>query len=89
MGVKAVTKQGTWDDPAIVEDPRVDHEDPTVRAVAGQLHNNESMHMHKYISSEICPYCALRTTRVLRWARASLKGTEMQGDTPWGLIRHV
>ena len=82
------TERGTWGDPAIINDPRIDHEDPTVRAVAEKLHGNESMHMHEYISSEICVYCALRTTRVLRWATTSLEGAEMQGDTPWGLIRY-
>lgn len=63
------TLRGTWDDPAIVSDPRIDHEDALVRAVAERLHSNESMHMHDYIQATICPYCALRTSRVLRWAR--------------------
>ena len=79
--------RGTWADPAIINDPRIDHLDPTVRAVASQLHANESMHMHHYISSEMCSYCALRTTRVLRWAKAVIAGEDMTGDTPWGLIR--
>lgn len=60
--------KGTWDDPAIIDDKRVDHENPLVRAVAQRLHSNESMHMHSYIEGVICPYCALRASRVLRWA---------------------
>lgn len=62
------TKKGTWDDPAIVDDPRIDHEDHSMRSVAQRLHSNESVHMHEYINSVICPYCALRTSRVLHWA---------------------
>jgi hypothetical protein len=80
--------RGTWDDPAIVNDPRIDDDDPVVRAVAQMLHGNESMHMHEYISSEICAYCALRTSRVLRWATSFMVDEEMQSDTPWGLVRH-
>lgn len=60
--------KGTWDDPAIVSDGRIDLEDPQVRAVAERLHGNESMHMHEHIGAVICAYCALRTSRVLRWA---------------------
>ena len=58
--------RGTWDDPAIIRDSRIDHEDPVVRHCAERLHANESMHLHQYISSPICPYCALRASRVLR-----------------------
>lgn len=82
------SKRGTWNDPAIVSDPRIDHHDATIRAVAERLHANESMHMHLYVQAPICVYCALRTTRVLRWTKAELIGDEMQPDTPWGLIRH-
>ncbi|HEV3370491.1 MAG TPA: hypothetical protein VG074_13080 [Acidimicrobiales bacterium] len=56
--------------------------------MAERLHGNESMHLHEYIPATICPYCALRTSRVLRWAKAATEGSELQGDTPWGLIRH-
>ncbi len=62
------TKKGTWNDPAIIGDRRIDHENETVRAVAERLHSNESMHLHECVSSTICPYCALRASRVLRWA---------------------
>jgi hypothetical protein len=85
--VAGKTKKGTWDDPAIVDDPRIDHLNPTVRAVAEKLHGNESMHLHEYVSSPICPYCALRTTRVLRWADQYDAGETMQHDTPFGLVR--
>lgn len=78
--------RGTWDDPAIINDPRIDHEDETVRAVAEKLHGNESMHTHDYVSAPICPYCALRTTRVLRWAKQYDVGAEMVHDTPFGLV---
>lgn len=81
-----MTTKGTWDDPAIVGDPRIDHENPLVRQVAEKLHGNESMHAHEYVGSVICPYCALRTTRVLRWATAAGAGEPLRGDTPFGLI---
>jgi predicted transcriptional regulator len=81
------TKKGTWDDPAIVNDGRIDHENPTVRAVAEKLHANESMHMHEQIPAVICAYCALRTSRVLRWAAELAAGQAMTHDTPWGLVR--
>jgi hypothetical protein len=77
--------KGTWDDPAIVDDPRIDHLNLTVRAVAQQLHSNESLHLHNYVSSVICPYCALRTSRILRWAKQHDAGREMEHDTPFGL----
>lgn len=83
------TKRGTWDDPAIVDDPRIDDQDPLVRKVAQMLHGNESMHLHENIPSEICTYCALRTSRVLRWSRDVLNGQDPSGDTPWGMIRTV
>lgn len=82
----SATKRGTWDDPAIVGDPRIDHENPTVRAVAQKLHGNESMHLHEYVGSIICPYCALRASRVLRWAAEHDAGQEMRHDTPFGLV---
>ena len=78
--------KGTWDDPAIMNDPRIDHTDPLVRAVAEKLHGNESMHLHEYISAAICPYCALRTSRVLRWSGEREAGKAMAHDTPFGLI---
>lgn len=65
--------RGTWEDPAIVNDPRIDDHDPTVRAVAQMLHGNESMHMHQDIPAVICVYCALRTSRVLRWAECECR----------------
>lgn len=80
------TLKGTWKDAAIVNDPRIDDENDTVRAVAERLHGNESMHLHEYISSVICPYCALRASRVLRWAAEHDAGQEMAHDTPFGLI---
>lgn len=82
----SATKKGTWDDPAIVGDPRIDHENPTVRAVAEHLHSNESMHLHEHIRSGVCVYCALRTSRVLRWAAEHEAGQPMRHDTPSGLI---
>lgn len=82
----AVTR-GTWDDPAIVQDPRIDHENPVVRKVAEKLHGNESMHLHEYIGSTICPYCALRASRCLRWAAEVVAGGEPMHDTPFGLIK--
>lgn len=57
--------RGTWDDPAIQDDPRIAIDDPAVRSAAEHLHNNESMHLHDYVSSTICPYCALRATRAV------------------------
>jgi hypothetical protein len=78
--------RGTWSDPAIIDDPRIDHDDPTVRAVAERLHSNESMHMHQHIGAAICVYCALRTSRVLRWAREHEAGVPMRHDTPFGLL---
>lgn len=57
--------KGTWDDPAIQTDPRIDTADPAIRAAAEFLHNNESMHLHNYVESTICPYCALRATRAV------------------------
>lgn len=79
-------KRGTWDDPAIVGDTRIDHENELVRTVAERLHSNESMHLHESVSSVICPYCALRTTRVLRWAAEAGAGDPLTHDTPFGLI---
>lgn len=79
--------RGTWGDPAITGDPRIDDRDPLVRRVAEMLHSNESLHMHEYIPEVICPYCALRTSRVLRWAKEVAAGREPERDTPWGLIR--
>lgn len=80
------TKKGTWDDPAIVGDPRIDHENPIVRAVAEQLHANESMHLHEQIPADICVYCALRTSRVMRWAKEAATDEPLTHDTPFGLI---
>lgn len=80
------TKKGTWEDPAIIDDPRIDHENIVVRAVAERLHGNESMHLHEYVSSIICPYCALRTSRVVRWARQVEANEIMEHDTPFGLV---
>ncbi len=75
-----MSSKGTWADPAIVGDPRIDHEDETVRAVAQRLHGNESLHLHSYIEGVVCPYCALRTSRVLRWAADHLAGKPMHHD---------
>ncbi len=49
----------------IVEDPRIDHEDPRVRAAAEDLHRNESLHLH-HVEGIVCVYCALRASRVVR-----------------------
>lgn len=61
-------KRGSWDDPQIINDKRIDHENPLVRAVAERLHGNESTHLHTEIPGVVCVYCALRTSRVLTWA---------------------
>lgn len=66
----AARQRGTWDDPAITEDKRIPHEDPLVRKIAEALHRNESMHMHRYISSVVCPYCALRASVAVRMVRS-------------------
>jgi hypothetical protein len=60
--------KGSWEDPQIINDSRIDHEDETVRKVAERLHANESMHRHPNVGDPICVYCALVTSRVLRWA---------------------
>lgn len=78
------SKKGTWEDEAIVSDPRIDHDNEVVRITAEKLHANESMHMHLYVGSDICPYCALRATRVLRWATEFNAGKPLTHDTPFG-----
>lgn len=75
-----------WGRQQIVTDPRIDHEDAVVRRVAEMLHSNESMHLHIDISDAVCVYCALRASRVLRWAAQIDAGGEPLGDTPNGLI---
>jgi hypothetical protein len=55
-----------WTGRKIVEDPRIDHEDPRVRSAAESLHNNESLHLHLDIEDKVCVYCALRASRVVR-----------------------
>lgn len=67
--------RGTWDDPAIVDDSRIDHGDPLVRRVAEHLHNNESMHMHWYVGAFVCPYCALRASRAVKLVRLAAPST--------------
>lgn len=54
-----------WTDPKIVDDPRINHEDPVVRAAAEDLHHNESLHLHLDIGRDVCVYCALRASRVV------------------------
>lgn len=66
----AAQQRGTWDDPAIVDDQRIPHEDPLVRKIAEALHRNESMHMHWYVGSVVCPYCALRASVAVRMVRS-------------------
>jgi len=66
----AARQRGTWDDPAITEDKRIPYQDPLVRKIAEALHRNESMHMHWYISSVVCPYCALRASVAVRMVRS-------------------
>lgn len=78
--------RGTWHDPAIVNDPRISDQDVRVRITAERLHANESMHMHQYIGSVICPYCALRASRVLRWVGEYDRDEALSHDTPWGLV---
>ena len=69
-------RRGTWDDPAIVDDSRVEHMDPIVRKIAESLHRNESMHLHQYVASQVCPYCALRASRAARvYRQASATST--------------
>lgn len=76
---------GTWADPRIMGDNRIDHNDPVVRRVAEMLHNNESLHMHEYIRGVVCPYCALRASRVIRWYHQVANGDIPREDTN-GLI---
>jgi hypothetical protein len=66
----AAEQRGTWDDPDIVKDDRIPHEDALVRKIAEALHRNESMHLHWYISSVVCPYCALRASVAVRMVRS-------------------
>lgn len=61
--MSARSLKGTWDDPAIQTDPRIDTTNPAIREAAEFLHRNESMHLHNYVGSPICPYCAMRATR--------------------------
>lgn len=62
--------RGTWDDVNIVNDERIPHQDPLVRKIAEALHRNESMHLHWYVSSVVCPYCALRASVAVRMVRS-------------------
>ena len=66
----AAEQRGTWDDPAITGDQRIPHEDPLVRKIAERLHRNESMHLHWYVASIVCPYCALRASHAVRVVRS-------------------
>ncbi len=54
-----------WSDPKIINDARIDDDDPRVRAAAQSLHNNESYHLHQDIQDQVCIYCALRASRVV------------------------
>jgi hypothetical protein len=61
-----------WEDSRLTGDPRIDHEDPVVRAAAQALHHNESIHLHTNTLT-VCVYCALRASRVVRLAREALR----------------
>ena len=71
-----VNLKGTWLDPAIVDDSRISHDDPLTIRIAERLHRNESMHMHWYIGSLICPYCALRASHAVAELSLGLATTE-------------
>lgn len=60
-------RTNTWEDPQIVGDPRIDHENPVVRYAAQRQHGNESLHRHNP-EGVVCTYCALAASRILHWA---------------------
>lgn len=57
----------TWADPRIVDDPRIDHTDPLLRAAAEKVHANESLHRHD-LDGPVCAYCALVAANALAGA---------------------
>src|SRR5688572_8613444 len=65
----------TWESPVIVDDPRIDHDSPDVRAAAERLHGLESMDLHLDIADQVCVYCAFRASHVV----GVLAGTPDEG----------
>ena len=56
-----------WDTPEIAEDARINRDDPRVRVAAELLHRGESIYHHRDITAQVCVYCALRASRIVRF----------------------
>ena len=66
------TDQVAWADPRMVDDPRINHDDPDVRRITRVLHAQEPATLHEpYAFEGICIYCARRATLASRTLRAS------------------
>jgi len=67
----------TWDDKAIVNDPRIPDRSLRLRAAAEFVHRNESLHRHEP-SGVVCVYCALVAANALKaadeWDRTDPEG---------------
>lgn len=68
----------TWEHPPIVDDERIDHEDPDVRRAAEFQHRNESLHRHNP-SGVVCVYCALAASNVARVLRGAYQPVQTEG----------
>lgn len=55
-----------WKQRIIVDDPRVDDQDPRVRAAAERIHGNDSIHRHHDLDKKVCIYCALVASHAVR-----------------------
>lgn len=68
-----------WGAKVIANDPRINQDDPRVRAAAELIHGNDSIHRHHDLDKNVCIYCALAASYAV-WAIDRLTQSDSQEE---------